>query len=343
MIRLVLRLSVTAIVFAIIFWHIDFRSVLMRLQDLQAGPPVLVVFVLATQFLVMTWRWKRIVDSLSPIPAPYGDLWRALGASDLYGQLLPSTLGSDLIRAAMLARRTGFAPATYSVLVDRITGLAILLALMVALLPLLAWRIDTKIALALSLLGLGGGAGLLIFLFLPTRLPSRWLPPTVAPLSTLAMHTRKALFTAVLAPAVVGGGLFIHVASIALVFLFGRAVGIPLTFLDCLLLVPPALLLAALPVSLAGWGIREGAMASLFALVGIAPADGVTVSILYGLTAPAIGLAYGLFAVFDSRGTSNKAPRFTSEAFLNEGKLPSADEERGVEVGNDAPRPSKPA
>jgi uncharacterized membrane protein YbhN (UPF0104 family) len=43
------------------------------------------------------------------------------------------------------------------------------------------------------------------------------------------------------------------------------------------------LLAMALPLSLAGWGIREGAAASVWLLAGLPVAEGVAVSILYGL------------------------------------------------------------
>jgi hypothetical protein len=42
---------------------------------------------------------------------------------------------------------------------------------------------------------------------------------------------------------------------------------------------------------------HEGALAGGFALIGVPVADVVTVSILYGLTAPAIGLIYGVVAL----------------------------------------------
>lgn len=47
--------------------------------------------------------------------------------------------------------------------------------------------------------------------------------------------------------------------------------------------VPPVLLLSIIPVSLAGWGVREGAMVGIFLLVGAAKASILSVSILYGL------------------------------------------------------------
>jgi uncharacterized membrane protein YbhN (UPF0104 family) len=296
----VFRLAVTTIIFLLIFWEIGFRSILGRLQDLQPVPLALVALVLGIQFLVTAWRWKRIADSVGPSPVPYSAICRAQGAGNLYGQLLPSTLGDDVVRIAMLARRIGAAPATFSVLVDRMAGLAVLLGLMIALLPLLGWRIGhSTVVLAGLMLGLAGLGALFFFLFLPDRLPSRWTPRIVASLSSLAAHVRKALFTSALAPAVIGGGILTQLSSIAVVFLLGQAVGIPVSIADCLLLVPWALLLAGLPVSLAGWGVREGAMASVFTLVGVHAADSVTMSILYGLTAPTVGLVYGMFALFE--------------------------------------------
>ena len=183
-------------------------------------------------------------------------------------------------------------------LVDRVTGLAILLFMIIAVLPLLAWRIERPAAVAvLAAIGIAGCAAFLAFVFLPDRLTG-WLPLSGAQTRTFAVQLRAALFGRALAPAVLSFGVLIHLSSITLVFLLGRAVDVPLGFLDCVMLVPPALLLAALPVSVAGWGVREGALAGGFALIGVPAAGVVTVSILYGLTAPAIGIVYGIVSPF---------------------------------------------
>ena len=300
LVSFVFRLAVTTLIFVLIFREIGFTSILGRLQDLRPVPLALVALVLAIDFLVTAWRWKRIADSVGSSPVPYGAILRAQGAGNLYGQLLPSTLGDDVVRTAMLARRIGVSPATFSVVIDRTAGLAVLFGLIIALLPLLGWRIghDTFV-LAGFMLGLAGLAAVFSFIFLLDRLPWRWSPQIGACLSSLAAQTRKALFTSALAPAVIGGGIFTQLSSTAVVFLLGLAVGIPVSFFDCLLLVPWALLLAGLPISLAGWGVREGAMASAFSLVGLQAADSVTISILYGLTAPIVGLIYGMFAVLE--------------------------------------------
>ncbi len=58
--------------------------------------------------------------------------------------------------------------------------------------------------------------------------------------------------------------------------------GLSYPFFVYLVLVPPALLLTVLPVSLAGWGVREGALVGLFVLIGAPRATVLTCSLLYG-------------------------------------------------------------
>src|SRR4029077_14174876 len=102
-----------------------------------------------------------------PANGTTSDLCWFLGASHLYGEVLPSTVGGDVVRTAMLARQVGLRLATLSVILDRITGLAMLLAMMLALLPLLAWRIENMSAVAgLAAVATGGIAALSALLLL---------------------------------------------------------------------------------------------------------------------------------------------------------------------------------
>ena len=48
-------------------------------------------------------------------------------------------------------------------------------------------------------------------------------------------------------------------------------------------LVAPVLMSMLVPVTVAGWGLREGVAAMLWGAVGLTAADGVLVSIAYGL------------------------------------------------------------
>ncbi|HEC14310.1 MAG TPA: UPF0104 family protein, partial [Rhodospirillales bacterium] len=77
-------------------------------------------------------------------------------------------------------------------------------------------------------------------------------------------------------------------------FVLALGLGLDVTFVDCLVLFPPVLLVTTLPISIAGWGVREGAMVAAFGLVGV-PAEGALVlSILFGLLSIAISLPGGV-------------------------------------------------
>ncbi|MGB5685327.1 MAG: lysylphosphatidylglycerol synthase domain-containing protein [Candidatus Electrothrix sp.] len=65
-------------------------------------------------------------------------------------------------------------------------------------------------------------------------------------------------------------------------FLLGQGVGLDFSLQVYLVMVPPVILLTLLPISLAGWGIREGAMIAFFLLIGAEKSRILTLSLLYG-------------------------------------------------------------
>ena len=71
-------------------------------------------------------------------------------------------------------------------------------------------------------------------------------------------------------------------------------------------MIPPVILIATVPISIAGWGLREGSMIAAFTVAGLAAGDGLIVSVLFGLTAFAIGTVGGI--VWIASG-ARKAPR----------------------------------
>jgi hypothetical protein len=59
--------------------------------------------------------------------------------------------------------------------------------------------------------------------------------------------------------------------------------GLPLTAFDCLLLIPPIMLLSAIPISISGWGVREGVMVGALGMMGIGADQAIALSVLLGV------------------------------------------------------------
>ena len=73
-------------------------------------------------------------------------------------------------------------------------------------------------------------------------------------------------------------------------YILALGLGLSYPFSVYLILVPPAILLTVLPISLAGWGVREGALVGLFVLIGAPRATVLTCSMLYGLSNVVVAL-----------------------------------------------------
>jgi hypothetical protein len=65
-------------------------------------------------------------------------------------------------------------------------------------------------------------------------------------------------------------------------------------FMQTLYLVLPVILIATIPISIAGWGVRESAMVLAFSYAGLMESDGLIVSILYGFATLGVGAIGGI-------------------------------------------------
>lgn len=249
------------------------------------------------QFAASVRRWQIVIHMLSGAAVSLALLAISLGRSLLIGQYLPSTVGSDIVRAAMVVNRTGVAIAVRSVICDRLIGLIMLVAMILLTLPLFAAVVNRGAAfLALAVVAFSSSAAFILFV------TSRGL---LARLPLIGNHAARiaADLRIILRPERATGSVLLlslaaQVCNVLLIFGLARALGTAISPLQCLLIVPPALLIASFPVSLGGWGVREGALAAGFALVGASSAAGVAASILYGLTSPLIGIVAELAMPF---------------------------------------------
>ncbi len=216
------------------------------------------------------------------------DLIRALQitfVAAFFSQVLPSTVGGDGARIWLFARKgAGWTNATYSVLVDRIAGVFALGLVVLVCLPLTFSLIHDPIArAALSTIGFGVVASTLVFALLGVRFRwwlDRWM--LTRHLSAAARITALMCSFHRSAVVVIACSIAIHLTTVAVAWCCAKAVAAPITFAQVLFLMPPVLLIASVPISIAGWGVRESSMIVAFAYAGLDQSDGLTLSLLFG-------------------------------------------------------------
>jgi uncharacterized membrane protein YbhN (UPF0104 family) len=133
-----------------------------------------------------------------------------------------------------------------------------------------------------------------VFLVQLDRLPARLDRfRVVQGLRAVSADTRRVFLAPAPLARLLAWGMLTHLNITFAVYVLGRALDLDIGWLDCLALVPPVLLASTLPISIGGWGVREGAMIAAFALIGV-PSDGALVlSVLTGLAGMAAALPGG--------------------------------------------------
>jgi uncharacterized membrane protein YbhN (UPF0104 family) len=275
--------------------RVNLGSVGQRLADLDPRWIVFILGVLCVQLPLSALRWREIaVICGATLTRPAALRYTIIG--QFFSQVLPSTVGGDAVRIWLLARGgAGWRTAIYSVLIDRVIGVTILAVLVVGCLP---WTFelvhDPAARAALALMGLGALAAAAIFLGLGIerfRLLERWW---------LTRHLAAASrLTGRLCRSAAGGrvaalSFAIHLFTVLVAWGAARAAHASVDFFQVLYLFLPVVLVATIPVSIAGWGVRESAMILAFSYAGLAEGDGLVVSIIFGAATLAVGAVGGI-------------------------------------------------
>jgi len=296
---MIYRFAITLGLFALIAGYIDFGE---ALDVMLRASPWLLLAALAMQTLstlFAAWRWGLIMRALG-FERPM-DFWlRVYFIGSWFNQALPSSIGGDAMRVLEVGR-TGYRKrhALAGVFVDRAVGVFGLLLLNLVAINLLPSDFPNWLTHLVNLIALAGCGGFLAMILL-RHLPGLDRYRILAPVDHLAQQVHR-LYAR---PARLLGHSLLsiasHLCSIAAVWLIARGTGMGLDLYHFLIAMPPVFLLTFVPISLAGWGIREGAMVGIFMLVGADKDHILAVSILYGLTLIISSLPGGLFWL-DSR------------------------------------------
>jgi uncharacterized protein (TIRG00374 family) len=260
------------------------------------------------QVAICALRWQAV---LRAIGAHLSFLRAAelFSIGNFFGQILPGAVGGDAVRV-LATRRAGMRlmAAVNSVMLERAATLYALVLLTSLAEPALLQRIRSAPALWLFPgLTLAATCGL-IFLALLDRLPSSWHHlRLVRGFVQLASDTRACFLKPRHAGPILGIALFGHVNLALLVWVLAQGLGAPVGLLDCLVLVPPVVLVATLPISIAGWGAREVAMITVFGLIGVPAAQATALSVLFGLSGLLIALPGGVALLLERKLAAEKA------------------------------------
>jgi uncharacterized membrane protein YbhN (UPF0104 family) len=243
----------------------------------------LLLTALAT--LANAWRWRVVSEALGVSLSPVESV-TAYYRSQVLTTVLPGGVLGDPHRGTRHGRNLGdLGAGLRATMWDRVAGQLVQTGLVVVALGLLATPLrryapvvlTAVVLLVVGVWWLGRRQGGLAFLGHDLR---RLLRPGVSGRLALASCLSTTAYVATFAVAV-------HAVGVEV----GPTLALPLALL--------VLLGSAVPLNVAGWGPREGVTAAVFAGAGLASADGLTVSIAFGVLSAVATVPGALVLVAD--------------------------------------------
>jgi len=273
-----LRLAVSLSMLAALVWIVDAPGAYDRLRSMDLRWIAAAVACLSLVTVLMAWRWQLTARRLG---ASFGLTWavREYYLSQLVNLCLPGGVLGDAGRALRSPRgEGGLTHAAHAVMIERLAGqCGLLLAGL------------SGVALALAPGGLDWPGWLVRGLVWTALAICFALPVALLVLQRAAplRHFGASLRRALLSRGVVCGQLLLSLGiALLMVTAFAacaRATGTALSPEAALTLVPLILTAMMIPVSVGGWGLREGAAAALFPILGATASAGVAAGAAYGL------------------------------------------------------------
>ena len=298
-VHLALRVAVSGGTLVGLAWWLDLGMVASRLAAMRPTWVLFAAGISVVQVAVLAWRWSFTARCLG-VDLPFLAAWREYYLSIFLNQVLPGGVLGDVTRAWRQARsqvhlREPGGPAVRAVVFERLSAQAVMTTSAVVSLLFLPITVDPGSRPVMS------GAGVLAVCIVVAAVVWTRRQSSTGSLfgrvldEVWAVHLSAPVFVAQLVSAFIVVGTYLATYLVA-----ARAVdvGTPLPVL--LPLVAPVLMSMLIPVTVAGWGLREGAAAVLWGAVGLTVADGVVVSVAYGLLVLLCSLPGAVFLLFTS-------------------------------------------
>jgi len=290
-----------AVTFGILIWllgSVDWSKLFQLIAGIAPVPLTLAIILLLALMVPVARRWDLIVSALGGSISYLSSL-RMILMTVLVNQTVPSNLGGDAYRVVATVRSgMPWKRATLAAIVDRLIALlALALVALIGVLSLLDYAgLENQRLITIIGTGLIVGGTLAAWIFFRSRFAAKLadgieiLQRLITALGTLLDKPAQASYLVVLS-------IIVQCVTIAVMSIVAINVGVDVPLFPMLGVCALGLLISRLPVSLGGWGVREGTLVLGFAPFGISREVALAASITYGLTELAAAIIGGIIWV----------------------------------------------
>lgn len=259
------------------------------------------ILILIGTFIAVC-RWYIIMNELDFPKTPFLFYFKSYFRGIFFNQLLPSSIGGDAVKVLDAAKQLHCKKreAFVGVLVDRGLGIASIFLLNIIFNNTAHGFLPEPVYFILNIISFSGISGFIVFMFLfKIDYLNKFSWYKVISVPSKALYTVMTGFKRTVLQLILS--LSIHIFTFAGVYMIARAFGVNLPVYAFMVIMPPVILLTIIPISLAGWGVREGGMVSLLSYSNIAQETALSISIIFGFSYIIQGLLGLYFFVSDKK------------------------------------------
>lgn len=299
-----LAFSIAVLIFVFTSNKTSLDGILKVLKNVNFSWLALAFSLHAVGLLCSAYRWQILARAQGDI-IPLGFLMKSYLVGTFFNNFLPSSFGGDIVRIWDGSRYSrSLVKSSAIVIVERLTGVLVLF-IFALLASLLRWNMANEIpVIKLSLIigALGIGAGALFLSPIADRLirgiPGRGVLRRLKEKGLLFRetilqyrHHKKSFLMA-------SFWAFLLQANVVVYFIFiGKGFGLDIRILDYFIFVPIILLVQIIPVTINGFGLREGSAVEIFKYYAIAPEIAIAFSLIDVGFRMILGVAGGIVYV----------------------------------------------
>jgi uncharacterized protein (TIRG00374 family) len=300
------KVVLTFCLFALALRSINLGDVWLHIKSLPALTLLMVVVLFICQMVIAGVRLSAITGIVASAVSLAKTL-RINWVGAFFSQALVTFVSGDVVRAMMLSRSCGITmrDSIGTVTLDRVIGLLSSL-LIVSITAPWAMRLtgDETARRSIEMLAVIGvlfvaGFAMVGYLarhpelvqIVRVKIKGSRIAHVLLDVMSVARHLFNGRWQL---PKILVTSFLIQIINVTVIFALINGMGAQVSIWQCMLIVPTVMLISLLPFSVAGWGLRESAMATGFSLVHAPPAAALAASVMFGILTLLLALPGGL-------------------------------------------------
>lgn len=318
-----LKVALSLAAIAYIFSHIDRSLLLADWNKLHPPSMIAMLCLVGLQIGAIAPLRLKLMLSGFGLLLPLSSAWQVAVSGSFFEQVVLGFVGGDATRLLLLHQKdVPMKQAVAAVILDRIVGLSALALVAAPGLFTVIGLLDGTDRQRLVAL-----AGLAVVLAAAIALVARQSKSMVRHFGELVALIAYAFGESrfrIRLVLILSLALLTHVVSVVAFSLIGRDLNLPLTFWQWFFIVPPALLLATIPITAGGWGLREAVLIAALASFGVAAETAIVPSIIFGVSGFLAALPGGIAFLVNRaafRGVGSRAAAGESNGGLTAERL----------------------